>query len=63
MTEKLLTELYTKPKYGVAFSSSYNLWKKAKEYDNSITKSQVKEFLKNKLSYSLYLPTKPVILC
>ena len=58
MTEKLLTELYTKPKYGVAFSSSYNLWKKAKEYDNSITKSQVKEFLKNKLSYSLYLPQK-----
>ena len=50
----LLTNLYTKPKFGVAFSSYDKLYRKAKEYNSDIKKETVKKFLRNRLSHSLF---------
>ena len=50
----LLTNLYTKPKFGVAFSSYDKLYRKAKEYNPDIKKETVKKFLRNRLSHSLF---------
>ena len=54
MGSRLLEKLYTKSQYGVAFSSWQKIWKKAKEIDSSVTQEQVKEFLRNKTSHSLF---------
>ena len=53
---KLLKKLYTQARYGVAFSSWNKIWKKASEYDPGVKKEDVKKFLRNKLSHSLYVP-------
>ena len=55
MGSRLLEKLYTKPQYGVAFSSWRKIWKKAKEIDSDISQEQVKEFLRNKASHSLFV--------
>ena len=51
---KLLNNLYTKPEFGVAFSSYDKLYRKAKEYNSNIKKETVKKFLRNRLSHSLF---------
>ena len=50
----LLKNLYTKPEFGVAFSSYDKLYRKAKEYNPDIKKETVKKFLRNRLSHSLF---------
>ena len=50
----LLKNLYTNPKFGVAFSSYDKIYRKAKEYDADIKKETVKKFLRNRLSHSLF---------
>ena len=57
MENNLLEKLYKSPKYGVAFSSWQKIWRAAKKIDSSITQTQVKEFLRNKISHSLFIQT------
>ena len=52
--KKLLEQLYTEPKFGVAYSNWTKIWKKAKKIDKTITKEDVQLFLRNKKSHSLY---------
>ena len=54
----LLNKLYTDAKYGVAFSSTDKIFKKAKEFYPEILKSQVHSFLNKKLSHVSFLKKK-----
>ena len=54
MTEKLLQRLYSQPRYGVAFGNVDTIFRKAREFDNNITKQEVENFIRGKTSYSTF---------
>ena len=54
MTDKLLQRLYSQPRYGVAFSNVDKIFRKAREFDNNITKQQVENFIRGKTSYAVF---------
>ena len=58
MTERLLQRLYTQPQFGVAYQSVDKIYRKAREFDDSITKKTVDDFVRGKSSYSIFAQKK-----
>ena len=56
--DKLLLELYENPRSNVSFSGEKKLFKAAKKLNSNITIKDIKNFLRNQESYTLYKLTK-----
>ena len=55
---KLLLQLYENPRSNVSFSGETKLFKAAKKLNSNITINDVKKFLRNQDSYTLYRLTR-----
>ena len=55
---KLLLELYENPRSNVSFSGETKLFKTARKLNNKISITDVKNFLRNQDSYTLYKLTR-----
>lgn len=56
--DKLLLELYENPRSNVSFSGEKKLFKAAKKLNSNVTIKDIKTFLRNQESYTLYKLTK-----